>query len=163
MKSVMVQGAPDTVRVLPQLGRTNGLFEPTTVRSFNFESAGVQTKISRTLIERLDGRSVLHKMAIKLLRGSSGLAEILLPISDPNPDAPRVFVVDTEFYQPEMGLTQEKTSAAKHIHQVRTATETVQQLKYWHLWPDDKVVESSLYPQNLFDVRSLHRLLEQSG
>jgi hypothetical protein len=57
----------------------------------------------------------------------------------------------------------EKTSTAKHIRQVRTATDMVQQLKDCHLGLNDKLVEYSLYSQSLLDVKNLHLRLEQSG
>lgn len=34
---------------------------------------------------------------------NSDLAEILLAITDPNPNAPSLYALDTEFYQPRIG------------------------------------------------------------
>jgi hypothetical protein len=60
--------------------------------------------MSRTLTEKLDGRSVLYKMAHQDFRWqTSDLAEILLAILNPNLDAPKIYAVDTEFHQPKMG------------------------------------------------------------
>jgi hypothetical protein len=163
--------------------------------------------MSRSLIEKLDGPSILYEMFHRLFKWqTSELSEILPAILDPHPNAPKVYAVDTEFYQPKSGgaiqITElafidvktgqvvvnaafddqraidasrklkvqpfrwnalERTSTVKHVHQVRTVTGMVQQLKNCHLGPNDKLVEYSLYSQSLLDVRNVGLFLEQSG
>lgn len=70
--------------------------------TFTLPSSHEQPEQSRTLIEKLDGRSVLYQMAHRVFRWqASDLAEILLFVLDLNLDAPKICVVDTEFYQTE--------------------------------------------------------------
>lgn len=60
--------------------------------------------MSRSLIEKLDGPSILHEMVHRLFKWqTSELSEILPAILDPHPNAPKVYAVDTEFYQSKSG------------------------------------------------------------
>lgn len=61
-------------------------------------------KMSKSLIGNLDGLRLQHEMAHRnFMCQNSDLAEILLAITDPNPNAPSLYALDTEFYQPRMG------------------------------------------------------------
>ena len=60
--------------------------------------------MSRSLIEKLDGPIILHEMVDRLFKWqTSELSEILPAILGPHPNAPKVYAVDTEFYQPKSG------------------------------------------------------------
>lgn len=56
-------------------------------------------KMSKSLIGNLDGLRLQHEMAHRNFRcQNSDLAEILLAITDQNPNAPSLYALDTEFY-----------------------------------------------------------------
>jgi hypothetical protein len=57
--------------------------------------------ISVRLIEKLNGPQVLSRMLNRVFKSESlELTDILSAISNPDPDGPRVYAIDTEFYQP---------------------------------------------------------------
>jgi hypothetical protein len=57
--------------------------------------------MSVRLIEKLNGPQVLSGMLNRIFKSESPeLTDVLSAISNPDPDGPRVYAIDTEFYQP---------------------------------------------------------------
>jgi len=60
--------------------------------------------MSVQLIEKLNGPQVLSGMLNRIFKSESPeLTDVLSAISNPDPDGPRVYAIDTEFYQPHTG------------------------------------------------------------
>jgi hypothetical protein len=60
--------------------------------------------MSVRLIEKLNGPQVLSRMLNRIFKSESPeLTDVLSAISNPDPDGPRVYAIDTEFYQPHTG------------------------------------------------------------
>ena len=60
--------------------------------------------MSVRLIEKLNGPQVLSGMLNRIFKSESPeLTDVLSAISNPDPDGPRVYAIDTEFYQPHTG------------------------------------------------------------